>query len=617
MHPAKRCVLANPRALGRVRLLVDERGSVLLLGVFLGVFLAALLYFVMGTGAVIRDREGLQDAADSAAFGAAILHARGMNLIALVNLVMAALVAVLVACRVVQGLCLLGTLIAASLAPSTFGASLSVVPPLKSAMTFFEQAHRSLQSPILQTVGVLHRTQQVIARAVPPVAVIDAALETSRHHPPARWAFVLPGRASLPVEPDRFEVLCERAGETVVDLAMLPFASLKLGVVAQPLRKALGTMTRSAASFFCGAGGASPPVYERTERVHYPRSAAARRCEQEMQEPDGGAAACREAERELGAARPEEKTGACRAGEDCSLRGPYVRLAREAREQCRPRGGFAPVAYTWQEREVRVEYTYRRGRGWVQTDVVPQTSRLHTDRPEAPCGPRGALSTEWNLDPFPTGRLDELVPLCAEEHTAPTEEAIDGDRVTRTYREAAHIFGCEVYETRRDEPFAGGEPIRGGTGQRPHRMLSKIALGDESFQLRAVSGGKEPGSSAADKAVARATWKQRPPPDSGLGAALFGAAAPLRSLAVAQAEFYYDHDGNEAPSEWLWNMKWTARLVRFRGRQAEASPHEDRASRSGRLANVDSFASACQAAGLGSCDTVDEDVSAWEGYVLH
>lgn len=617
MQPKGRVAGAASHVLRHRSLLTDERGVVLLMGVFFGVLLAALLDYVIGTGAVLRDREGLQDAADAAAFGAAILHARGMNLIALVNLVMAALVAVLVACRVIQGLCLLGTLIAVSLAPSTFGASLSVVPPLKSAMLFFEEAHRSLTPPVLRTVGVLHRTQQVIARAVPPVAVLDAAVETGRQHPPARWAFVLPGRASLPVEPDRFEVLCQRAGETVVDLALLPFADMPLGVVAQPLRNALGTLTRSAASFFCGAGGASPPVYERTERVHYPRSPAARRCEQEMQAPDGGASACREAERELRAAKPDERTGSCRAGEDCSLGGPYVRLAREARAQCRPRSGFSPVSYTWQEREVRVEYTFRRGQGWVQTGFVPTTARLHTNRSQAPCGPGGALSTDWNLEPFPTGRLDDLVPLCAEEHTPPTEEALDGDRVTETYREAAQIFGCEVYEKRRDEPFAGGEPIRGGTDQRPHRMLDQLALGDEAFQLRAVSGGKEPGSAAADEAVARATWMRSPPSASDLGFALFGAAAPLRHLVVAQAEYYYDHDGSEAPSEWLWNMKWTARLVRFRSRRDSAAPRADETSRSGRLANVDSFASACRAAGVGTCDTLDQDVSAWEAFVLH
>jgi hypothetical protein len=37
-------------------------------------------------------------------------------------------------------------------------------------------------------------------------------------------------------------------------------------------------------------------------------------------------------------------------------------------------------------------------------------------------------------------------------------------------------------------------------------------------------------------------------------------------VAVAQAEYFFSHDGQQhsAPQEWLWNMAWRARLVRFR-----------------------------------------------------
>jgi hypothetical protein len=38
----------------------------------------------------------------------------------------------------------------------------------------------------------------------------------------------------------------------------------------------------------------------------------------------------------------------------------------------------------------------------------------------------------------------------------------------------------------------------------------------------------------------------------------------LSRFSAAQAEYYYDHDGSEARAEWMWNMKWRARLVRLR-----------------------------------------------------
>jgi hypothetical protein len=41
-------------------------------------------------------------------------------------------------------------------------------------------------------------------------------------------------------------------------------------------------------------------------------------------------------------------------------------------------------------------------------------------------------------------------------------------------------------------------------------------------------------------------------------------AIALSRFSAAQAEYFYDHDGSEARTEWMWNMKWRARLVRLR-----------------------------------------------------
>ncbi len=69
------------RALAR-----DERGAVLLVGIFAAVFLFGAAWFVLGTGDAIEHRETMQDAADSGAQSVAVLHARAMNMVALLNL---------------------------------------------------------------------------------------------------------------------------------------------------------------------------------------------------------------------------------------------------------------------------------------------------------------------------------------------------------------------------------------------------------------------------------------------------------------------------------------------------------------------------------------------------
>jgi hypothetical protein len=105
-------------------------GAIMVLGLFMAFFLVGALYFIIGIGNTILFRERMQDAADAAAFSAAVMDARGMNLIALINIIMAAALAILVALRAIQLLCIAGIAIAGALAWPTAGASLAAIPPL-------------------------------------------------------------------------------------------------------------------------------------------------------------------------------------------------------------------------------------------------------------------------------------------------------------------------------------------------------------------------------------------------------------------------------------------------------------------------------------------------------
>ena len=87
---------------GLARLVREERGAIALLAVFMAVFLIAVVAYVQGIGSAVLHREQMQDAADAAAFSSAALHARGMNVLALLNMLMAALLAILVALKLVE-----------------------------------------------------------------------------------------------------------------------------------------------------------------------------------------------------------------------------------------------------------------------------------------------------------------------------------------------------------------------------------------------------------------------------------------------------------------------------------------------------------------------------------
>jgi hypothetical protein len=80
---------ANARAA-----LDDERGAVMVLGLFLALGVIAAMWCLIGIGDAIIARDITQEATDSAAFTNAVMHARGMNVITFINMVMLAFVEV-------------------------------------------------------------------------------------------------------------------------------------------------------------------------------------------------------------------------------------------------------------------------------------------------------------------------------------------------------------------------------------------------------------------------------------------------------------------------------------------------------------------------------------------
>jgi hypothetical protein len=85
----------NPGALARTpSLMADHRGAIMVIGIFIAMMLTALIYYVWGIGGAILFRERMQDCTDTAVFSAAVVHARGMNILVLLNLIMAALAAI-------------------------------------------------------------------------------------------------------------------------------------------------------------------------------------------------------------------------------------------------------------------------------------------------------------------------------------------------------------------------------------------------------------------------------------------------------------------------------------------------------------------------------------------
>lgn len=284
----------------------DTRGAVLMIAVFMSAFLVGALWYVIGIGDAAIYRQYMQDGADAVAFGSAVYHARGMNIIALINLVMAAVLMVLVAFKIGQIL-----LIAANIASCLIGAFLDPVCDITSAA---EEPYavwvNRVETIVDKILRVLYQTSNAVAMGMPWVAEGKAVFVAGDYRPTVHGGVMasvslIPGplekavggliggggktggaepgktkvtgagtaeagkgaaaaaedpnagmRWGLPVQDDDFAVLCQHAGKDVVSFVFLPFNFLGLGGLASGVESFAGGMVgglvKTFPGYFCG-----------------------------------------------------------------------------------------------------------------------------------------------------------------------------------------------------------------------------------------------------------------------------------------------------------------------------------------------------------------------------
>ena len=467
----------------------------------------------------------MQDAADSAAFSAAVLHARGMNLLALINMIMAALLAILVALKLVESV--LGAAIAIIALAGLFGAPglLAAVPGLSQLRSQVLHTHDAIRPVVLEMLDTLHAAGSAVRVVVPAASVArGSAIASGYPGSPAEVAVVLPPRLTLPTKDGRFGELCERAGGYVGDLA--GFAVSGTGPAADLVDSLVTELAGAGAGWFCGEGSA--PASSFTLKLQHPVLPSVAACEAYgTEQPDYDAqrhhALCAQADRDKAAARPDRVDGRC--GPGCE-RAAYELRARLARSACAPRPGQDALrAFVWQERRFSRTYVWHRGRWGVHSDAASEerTARYRLRRSDLrPCGhARAVVGPEWQREPQAAGN-PRPAPLCSDVR-APEAFGYEGQTRSLEHVEVVHLFGCSE-RVRRDVAPAPGDRVakdaqRDGT-RVPQLLLDGAELGDDHFQLRAVVLGKEPPHAAA-RGVKLAAWGRR----RSTGSAALAAAA--------------------------------------------------------------------------------------------
>jgi hypothetical protein len=240
-------------------LLSDDRGAVMVMGIFMCSCLVGALWYLAGIGDAILYRERLQEAADAVAFSDAALHARGMNLLVLINLIMACILGIRVALRTAK--------IVLVIASAVFAALGFVSPPL-----FAAAGATSSAAAVLQNVGsvvdrgidvalpALNEAQDLIAMSTPTLAKVAATKSVGDLYKPnvARVATMeLAGLlSSLPVEHTNPTVLCKNAAGALPKIGAWLLSKTPLGGFAgEPLdfiAKIMEALAGADTDGFCG-----------------------------------------------------------------------------------------------------------------------------------------------------------------------------------------------------------------------------------------------------------------------------------------------------------------------------------------------------------------------------
>jgi hypothetical protein len=597
----------------------DQRGAAMVMGVFFTMFLVGVAYYVVGIGDAIIHRQRMQDAADAGAFAAAVMHARGMNVIALINIMMSALLSVLVLLRLMEGLLTIAIAGLAIAAIFSAGGTSSLIPPLTRARSMVQQIENKAKPVVHHGLAALHKAGKAIRVLIPWAAqarVVDTVM--AEYGDVASFGFALPMSLTLPVEPDDFGVLCGKAGEVVGQLALLPVQGIVPDFVEGVVKDGAESLTSSLQAYFCGGTNQPPKFKPPNKTVQLPKLQSRKDCEAN-QDQHAADQLCRTASIEEAQGMPDGlreadagQSGECRQGpvdyaepdggltaktnlslarapSDCTK---YEAWIDAAARQCNPFGSHSEYGelknFVWLEAIQVDEFRYVNkpsGPTWEQVAPPdPGTEFLHSklvrneDKPDI-CNAADnwrendkivcvSPKPAWRWDCTGVTTLDGAAYPCPANGLfapPPNHNVRFGSYVKRMRPVVRKLLGCEA-EMEMDMMKLNVEQNGGVTNKankRPFKLLDDAQLGEDVFQLRVVVLGKK----VSDASLRGVKVALHGAPDT--HADMLEKLRHLGRLSVAQAEYFTSEANGEKQKEaetrreWMWTPKWRARLRRI------------------------------------------------------
>ncbi len=258
---------------GRLRWAADDRGAIMVLGIFMCVLLVGALWYIAGIGDTLMYRERMQEASDAVAFSTAVIEARLMNLLVMINLLMAAIESILVALNIIIYATLATALVLLGLgaALSWCGAGEALIAAGEALIDVQQEVlqpmHDDVVKPAVQdALKALH----TVAGGIPDIAgtaMLAGAEEIASKYKPTVTFTPLPPLVyisgstlplspvwtNLPVESGSTSVLCAKAFDALSGALDMVFSGAS--TILAPVKAV--AMAVGINDYFCELGGSS------------------------------------------------------------------------------------------------------------------------------------------------------------------------------------------------------------------------------------------------------------------------------------------------------------------------------------------------------------------------
>ena len=157
------------------RLHDDEGGNIIVWCVCAALLLAGMLWAIIGSGQRVIQKETIQSSADAAAFSAAVIKAKGLNIIAFCNLVMAMLMAIVMLLRIIK-YALIGVGVLLSAACFIPGGQWACAPAsaVDDAAAQFANWEPKAENLIKNAMKGLAQAERAVAKVTPVLALVEA-----------------------------------------------------------------------------------------------------------------------------------------------------------------------------------------------------------------------------------------------------------------------------------------------------------------------------------------------------------------------------------------------------------------------------------------------------------